>query len=155
MTRERFAGSLAEGLAQVLEDAAFLFTEPMPEPLPAARWPSEVVTARLRFVGPVCGTMALRAPLSLCSVAAEDMTGQDADAGAGAEVLGELLNMAAGVTLAGVFGPDDAWELGVPEVRVGAPAEVGDAQGADVWVGLLSDDGDPIEAAAWLEAGRA
>jgi len=151
MDLEALRDALSTSTSQVLEEAAFAFTEPA-EPDTPADWPEVVLRARLTFEGESCGALSLCAPADFCAELATDMVGE-ADDDEAAEALAELLNMVAGLTLERTFGGRCAWEIGVPEVQRLSAAKIGSAGPPHVCVRLQTDEDAPIEAAAWLHQG--
>lgn len=143
--------ALEAAVVQVLEEAAFAFTEPASDQGIAPVWPREVVRAQLPFDGPINGTFSLAAPSSLCSTIAADMTGEADDIGGGEEVLGEILNMAVGIALERSLSGQGQWELGIPAVERISSARQTDRPQPDVRIQLLTEEEEPIEATFSLE----
>lgn len=141
------SSSLAEAAARVLEDGAFLFTEPADEP-PALQ--DDVVTARIRFEGPGEGFLQVTMPTQGCTMLAANMLGvdpEDDDAAArGRDALGEILNILCGALLGEAF-PDSAEiKMGLPYVAEGREVPA-DPKGQDAKATLLAEDGFAIEVA--------
>lgn len=155
MDPEELGSALAVATRRVLEDAAFVFTEEVPEPADESAWPEVLTQAHLPFEGPVCGRFMLAASARLGDVLAAEMVGTETGVAESVEqaedALREVLNMIAGATLEQVF-RDRLWELSVAEVRRVSPAEHrASREAADVWVHLDTEESDPIELAVYLE----
>ena len=155
MDPEKLSSALAAAARRVLEDAAFVFTEEVPEPADESAWQETVSQAHLPFDGPVCGRFTLAASARLGATLAAEMLGAEPGSLESAEqaddALREVLNMIAGVTLEQFFG-DQPWELSVAEVRRVSPAEHrASRQGANVLVHLDTEESDPIELAVYLD----
>ncbi len=109
--------------AQVLEECAFLCTEPSSQPVV---WPAEVTRATLEFRGPRTGRVELSAARELTMAIAADMLGvdlEDAEASKLADgALAEITNVVTGALVAKLFGTESLYELGIPVVEHGAPS---------------------------------
>ena len=153
MDRETLRGALEAATRRVLEEAAFVFTEPTVASPDETIWPGPVVQAQLPFTGPIRGHFLLAAPSRLCGPLVADMVGV-ADGGeeVGA-VLGEILNMVAGMTLGQTLGAEELWELGVPEVKSVTPAEQVSGPRPEVWVRLDTEEDEPVEVAVFFQSG--
>jgi len=147
-TAELLAGALGE----MLEEAAFLFTEPTGEPPP---FPGEVVEARIGYQGPHSGELRLVADAALAATLAANLLGEeegDATQGRGGEAVGELLNMFVGVWVVRLFGEQSRCQLGVPRVRQLGAAEAGaPMSGAACAAHLVEEEGRRID--IWLSLG--
>ena len=146
---------LAGTLAQILEEAAFLFAEPSEEPPPYA---GEVLQARLSFMGDHEGELVLGAPPELCATLAANLLGEDeggaATTGDDEDAVGELLNMVAGALLVELYGPDAQCLLGLPRVERVAPARhEGELTGADAVATLVEEEGRRIDLSVRLTGG--
>jgi len=148
---------LARTLAQVLEEAAFVFAEATDDPAPLS---SPVLQARLTYGGDHRGELVLAAPSDLAATLAANLLGEDeggaAMTGDDADALGELLNMIAGSLLVELHGREARCSLGLPRVAL-VPAEQHDrdlAQ-ADVIASLLEEEGRRIDLSARFDAGAA
>lgn len=154
MDRDTLRVALEAATRRVLEDAAFVFTEPVAEPIDANSWPGTVIEVQLPFTGPVGGRFVLAASAELCSELAVEMLGVepgDPEADASSEdVLGELLNMLAGMTLEQALGNEGLWELGVPEARSLSAAAYVSGPRADIHIRLDTEEQEPVEAAVFL-----
>jgi len=144
MNHDIDASALTESAASVLEDAAFLFTEPAEEQLDQA---GDLVRARIRFSGPASGFLQINTPVEGCTTLAANMLGIDADDddafARGKDALGEILNILCGAVLGRAFGGHD--------ITMGLPALVANddpshaPQGSDVRAGLMTDEGFGME----------
>ena len=131
---------------QVLEECAFLCTEPSPAALSRS---DPVTRVTLEFSGPRAGRVELHAGQALALTLAADMLGVDAD-DADAErladgALAEVTNVIAGSLVASVFGTDCLVELGIPVVDHGNPEPL---SALDCGLCLLDMDGRGIEVRA-------
>ena len=144
MPAEIAADRLAELVTRMLEDAAFIFTEPSD---PAPPFPTPVLEARLTFDGPGSGELALTTTPALAQGLAANLLGLepgDPETGRRAgDALGEFVNMLAGVVVLELFGPKAQTRIGVPEVRELAAAAA--SLGATC-ASLATEDGERIDA---------
>ena len=104
---------------RILEDAAFLFANPMDGPHPTGTsW--DPVGARLSWTGPSTGTMQVWAARPLLKILAANMLGiEDTDPVAeksGCDALCEVLNMVVGNSLTEAWGPGPVFHLAIPEI---------------------------------------
>jgi len=110
--------ALTEVTAQMLEDAAFIFTEPMEN---GGSFESESMQAKIGFEGPRKGIIALIIDKSLATVLAANFLGVEPDAleamGKGRDAVGEMLNIIAGALMERIFGGEIVVNLGIPEVQ--------------------------------------
>lgn len=157
MDRDTLRSALEAATRQVLEEAAFLFTEPSTEPIDKASWPGSVIQVQLAFTGPIRGHFMLAASPELCSSLAVEMLGAEPgepEAEAQFEdAVGEILNMVAGLTLDQAIQGKALWELGVPEARSMSPGEYLSGPRSDVRVRLDTDEEEPVEVAIFIEEG--
>lgn len=115
---------LLELAAQVFQEAAFCFIEPLCYELKLS---DELLVASLDFNGKVSGRILIAAPPTFACIIAGNLLGlepDDEDVGekcAGA--LGELLNMVAGQLFSESLGADNDIQLGLPETRIMAADE--------------------------------
>jgi CheY-specific phosphatase CheX len=113
---------LQDVVSRVLEDCAFMCTEPSPE---STRWSAPITRATLEFSGPRSGTIEVYATRELTMAIAADMLGiemSDPDATELADgALGEITNVIAGALVARMFGTDCLVELGIPVVDFRIP----------------------------------
>lgn len=102
-------------LTGVLEDAAFLFTEPIEEPV---AWDGPVVAAKLAFESTQGGTLRLLGSEAASVELAANMLGvepSDPEAGAqGRAAFAEILNMIGGTFITRFFGTQVPSQLGLP-----------------------------------------
>jgi CheY-specific phosphatase CheX len=158
MDKEQLRGALAAAARQVLEDAAFVFTEEADAPTDESAWSTAISQVYLPFVGPTCGRFMLAASSRLGESLAAEMIAADPGSPESEEEaedsLRELLNMISGATLEEVF-REEPWEMAVPELRQVSPAEyLAIRLDADVWVHLDTEDADPLELAVFLGKGE-
>jgi CheY-specific phosphatase CheX len=112
--------TLGRTVIGILEEAAFLFCEPLDDPktLPVA---PEVFVAALDFRGAFAGNILLSAPSDVTLELAANLLGLEPDSpevgGKGADALGEMLNIIGGALLKEWFGASSDFEMGIPEVR--------------------------------------
>ena len=143
--------TLGRVVIEILEEAAFLFCEPMDE-MNRTELSSEVLMAKLGFTGPSSGDMIFSAPPETASEIAANLLGVDPDdpevSGKGAEAVGEILNIIGGALLKEWFGSSADFEMGIPEVMkiTGAELEKNTAQAA-LHLPLMTDEGFRIDAA--------
>lgn len=144
MTVDQVREALLRCAQAVLEESAFTFAEPAPTPPEESDWPGRVVRAELPFKGIVGGRFVIVAPAQLCRELAADMLGElemeeDQD-----EVLGEVLNMMAGMTLEEVLGAQE-WDLGVPEIA--STDGAGWLTNSELWVPihLVTEALEPVD----------
>ncbi len=106
-------------IEQVLEDAAFIFTEELEESDKPQLSSWECRAVALRFSGNPSGTVHLWADAGFMRFAAANMLGIDIDdpyaESKGIDALKELLNMVVGNYLTEVYGSAKVFELGIPE----------------------------------------
>ena len=120
---------LRETAQLILEEAAFVFTEPVEEPSP---WEETPVLGRIAFRGPRPGTLYAAATADFCMGLAANLLGDEVEnlslEAEGLGALGETLNMMCGSLTTKMFGDQEVCELGIPET---GNAVEGDA--ASVW----------------------
>lgn len=102
---------------RILEEAAFLFSEPLDESaIPPGTW--EPVGVELRWTGPSTGVMRAWADPSFLPVLAANMLGIEEDdpesQAKGLDALKESLNMIVGNCLTEAWGPGPVFHLEVP-----------------------------------------
>jgi CheY-specific phosphatase CheX len=141
---------LTQVVVQVLEECAFLSTEPSPA---TVVWAEDAACITVDFSGPQRGRVELHADEELAMTIAADMLGVDAsdpDAGRLAEgALAELANIVTGALVARLFGTDCLVELGIPIVAHRAPGPRTDSWCA---LTLVDIEGRPIDVGVNLEA---
>lgn len=153
MDPDTLRGALEAATRQVLEDVAFVFTEPTAEPVDETSWSGSVIRAELPFTGPIRGRFVLAASSALFSSLAAEMLGVepgDVEAEERESAPGEILNMVAGMTLEQTLGDVGLWELGVPEARSMSPAEYMSAPRADILVRLDTEEEEPFEVGVFV-----
>lgn len=110
---------LRRSLANVLEEAAFVFTEPTDGPSPAAQ---EALIARLAFRGDHVGELWLVVPEELGWTLAANMLGiedRSEARAASVDATGELLNILGGVLVEACWGQGVRCDFGTPTVARG------------------------------------
>lgn len=119
MNQVLLAEPIGPVVRQVLEDAAFLFCDDVPEGAPATE--GRFAEATIGFQAPRSGQLRLRLPWHVAREAAANLLGVEADdPEAEAQALaaaGELLNMISGAALQAWFGGETRWNLGNPTVE--------------------------------------
>lgn len=103
---------------RILEDAAFLFVDRMPDGnKPDRDWPP--AGAELRWAGPSRGLMRVWMDPDFLKVLAANMLGIEEDdeaaAKAGSDAMREVLNMVVGNSLTEAWGPGPVFHLEIPE----------------------------------------
>lgn len=111
---------IAEVLAEVLQNLAFMFADPAtPDELPASL--NDVLEARVSYRGSKQGTLTLLAPQALAGALAANVLGIEPDdpkAREGAlDAVGELMNIAMGRLLTELEGCTAVFDLTPPEVQ--------------------------------------
>ncbi len=154
MTPEEYAEVLGDVTARVLEEAAFVFTEPAEEDL---TWDSNVVEVQLTFSGDGNGRILMAAPEAVGLELAANLLGIEPGEDAGIDkpaeaALGEMLNMIAGPLAAGWFGEKAVCRIGAPETKtVPGSAYKGMGAGATCVVPLITEEEEPVEISAVIE----
>jgi CheY-specific phosphatase CheX len=135
--------TLSEVAAQVLEDVAFVFTEPAQA---ASPWSGGAIEATLAFSGPEQGALFVRASPGLAALFAANMLGIEIDdpevTERAKDAVGEMLNVVAGSLVARVFGTSALVHLGVPQVRASTEP---DPTLSPFSVALMTDEGERLE----------
>lgn len=140
---------LGDVLGRVLEEAAFVFTEPGAQSSPEG----PLLQAQLRYVGRHAGELCLVANERFAGAMAASILGEEEGGaeltGDDRDALGEVLNMVAGVLAVELFGPDSRCALGLPVVeRVEAEAHRGALARADAVATLVEEGGQRITLSA-------
>ena len=141
---------LNEVVVQVLEECAFLSTEPSPD---TVVWPDDAACITVAFSGPQKGQVELHADKNLAMTIAADMLGVDASDPEASRLadgaLAELANVVTGALVAKLFGTDCLVELGIPVVAHRPPG-----LRAESWcaLSLVDLEGRPIDVGVNLEA---
>jgi len=145
---------LVESLGEMLEEAAFIFTEPQEAP-PA--FPGKALEARIGYQGPHTGELRLVVDARLAGTLAANLLGEDEDAateGRAADAVGELLNMFVGVWVVKLFGEQNRCKLTVPQVREIAGAEAAvPPKGAACAAHLVEEEGRRIDVSLTVSGG--
>ncbi|MEZ5063427.1 MAG: hypothetical protein R3B81_01780 [bacterium] len=143
--------------ARVLEEAAFIFSEPAS---PASPPTGSVVEATMTFAVTDQpghhGSLMLSASPGFGTALAANLLGVEPDdpdvTARGAEALCELLNIVAGCLMEEWFPDAPGCRLGIPSARtVAATEHEARRAGAPVSGSLLSEDAERIDCAAFLE----
>jgi len=145
---------LAESLGEMLEEAAFLFTEPQAEPPP---FRGKALEARIGYQGPHSGELRLVADAALAATLAANLLGEDegdATRDKAGDAIGELLNMFVGIWVVRLFGEQNRCKLGVPKVReLGAAEAAAPPKGAACAAHLVEEEGRRIDVSLTLSGG--
>jgi CheY-specific phosphatase CheX len=154
MTREEYAEVLVDVTANVLEEAAFVFTEPAEG---GQTWEGEVVEVQLAFSGDGTGRLMMTAPKSLGLELAANLLGmepgEETDIERPAEAaFSEILNMIAGPLAVAWFGEEAVCRIGVPEAKtIAGSTHRSWSEGYTCSASLVTEEEDPIELAAVIE----
>lgn len=152
MQPEIGASALAESAARVLEDAAFLFTEPVDQAPPPD---GEMVSARIRFQGPCSGFLQINTPVEGCTLIAANMLGVDPDdddaVARGKDALGEILNILCGSVLGEAFAGGQEVTMGLPYVTSSEDARLSEHPTTDSRACLVTEEGFGVEFVLRLE----
>ncbi len=131
----------------ILEEAAFVFAEPVEEPTP---WSEDPMMGTILFHGSRPGTLTVVASKDFCLALAANLLGDETEnlslESEGLGALGETLNMMCGTLTTRIFGDQEVCELGIPETH---PATL-DALGpimekAQCRAHLESDEGQRLD----------
>ncbi len=140
---------LQRALAQVFQQAAFLFAEPADS---VPRWRESVVEAQMAFRGPLQGHLTLTVATVFASELACAIVGVEPGdprhGDATGDALGELLTMVFGNLSARLFGQETECEWGIPWAEVLDPL-IHEARfdEANVTVTLFTDERQRIDLA--------
>lgn len=109
---------LSDTLSEVLEDAAFIFTESADDTL---QWHSDVVESTITYEGQENGVLALAVDHEMAKIFAANLLGIDADEpdadAKSNEALAEMLNIVCGVFLEKWLGTNNQCRLGLPKIN--------------------------------------
>ena len=145
---------LASSLGEMLEEAAFIFTEAQADPPPFS---GQALEARIGYQGPHVGELRLVADAGLAATLAANLLGEDegdATKGKAGDAVGELLNMFVGVWVVKLFGEQNRCKLGVPRVRTLPAAEAAaPSPGAACAAHLVEEEGRRIDVSLTLTGG--
>ena len=147
MSNEMSMDVLGETVIEVLQEAAFIFAEPLEESVDDD---SDKLIAKLGFTGPSSGEMFFCCSKSLATDFAANLLGIEPDdpeaESRGGDALGEMLNIVGGALLARWFGVSGNFEMGVPSVAELDAGEVtGETTKASLLLPLITDEGDRID----------
>jgi len=128
----------------VLEEAAFLFAQPLGGRPPADEaWTA--TGARLRFAGPLRGYVELWVPERIARLMAANMLGEESDApdaeASCLDALRETLNILCGNLLTALAGEEPVFQLGTPDRCDERHPFQSRELGVDAW---LEADGQPL-----------
>jgi len=155
MADGRLAEILTRATAQLLEQAAFLFTDVTDE---EPRWAPEVVEARIHIAAARPAALSVIVSKRLAVTLTAELLGlepDDDDAEARAEdALGEVLNMLAGFVADAALGGDPPPVIGIPAVRTIPGARLGGERAdGETTVWMTTEEGEPIEVALRVGGG--
>jgi chemotaxis protein CheY-P-specific phosphatase CheC len=115
---------LESTVGKVLQDAAFVFTEPLEDDLPDE---GEVVQATLEFTGSKDGRLVFSVPPTFAIELAANLLGIEADDPTATsqknDAVGETLNIVAGILMESWLGADAQYNLSPPTTRTIPPAD--------------------------------
>jgi hypothetical protein len=136
---------LAQTIAQILEDAAFIFVEPTDMVAPDE---APLVVARVEVFGMAPASLVLAVPPSMGVEIAANLLGaepDDPDAGArAADAVGEILNMMSGALSARCSTDGKPWTFGTPVTTTAAGSSLNDLDFASCGAVLITDEGDKL-----------
>ncbi len=137
---------LIESLSEALETTAFMMPLPPEEELPA---PSQGVLVRIKFNGPVSGTVELWAGSEFAQMMAANMMGLEPDdeetQSKSTDAVKELVNIIGGVLLTKLAdSPADMFNLTVPQAEEDLNSESWEQYVAQDDVTVLDVDGFPV-----------
>jgi chemotaxis phosphatase CheX-like protein len=139
---DRVPALLTQVLGEVLQDAAYVFAEPVEGP---ASWPEPVVSARIAFESVRGGTLRLTAAPGVAAEIAANMLGVDpGDAEAqshGRAALAEVLNVIGGAFVTRYFGTAVPSQLGLPSAEILAEPPAGRTTAAAL---VVAESGEPV-----------
>lgn len=144
---------LQQTTMRIFEEAAFVFAEPMEQPMD---WPDEVIEVKLHFAGPEKGLATLALTLDFASLLAANLLGVETDDPAvqqrRLEAAGEMLNILGGALFASWFGAAAECHVGIPQVNlVRSISRNGNGGESCCAVSLLADDEYRIDAGICIE----
>ncbi len=145
--------SMIQHIVEILEEAAFIFTELADGDPP--KWSENVVLeARLGFGGEQNGTMMIAATSGPLAELAGNLLGVEPDdpdaVSKQADAFGELLNIAGGAILEAWFGTEAEVQLKVPQVRQLPVDEYEQLLNESAFrASLVTEDGQRIDTAAF------
>lgn len=147
MSNEMTLDVLGETVIDVLQEAAFIFAEPIEE---ATNDSSIKFIAKLGFTGPSSGQMFLLCSRNLATEFAANLLGIEPDdpeaESKGRDAVGEVLNIVGGALLARWFGLSGNFEMGVPNVKeLKADDVAGETANASLVLPFITDEGGRID----------
>jgi len=121
MSKLKPAEALSRVVPRILEQAAFLFPEPVENPDEFPLENHELVMATIDYSGDCNGRMAMIVPFELCSEISSNMLGEEIEETNFREkvldAFKEVLNIITGQMLTEVYGDKAVCNLQAPEVR--------------------------------------
>lgn len=115
---------LRRTFSDVLGDMAFIFVVDPDETDPPPRYTLE---AHVSYAGPRRGTLRLRCDDRFAATVAGNLLGIDPDDGVAErgriDALQELMNVVCGNVVTELYGPDELFQFGIPEVGPVRPGE--------------------------------
>ncbi|MBN2526223.1 MAG: chemotaxis protein CheX [Deltaproteobacteria bacterium] len=108
---------LSASVSQVLEDAAFIFTEEATEDL---QWKDDILKSTIRYEGEESGTLCLAVNTLLAQNVAANLLGieqeDEAAKSKAEEAVSEILNIVCGVFLESWLGKSNHCRMGIPSI---------------------------------------
>ena len=141
-TNEDAIQALTDSLSQVLEEAAFMFLEPVEEGDEPPPFEEEPLTSAMGFSGSAQGRIYLSTDRGTCMGLASELMGVDEDELSptdGEASLGELLNIVAGVLMEALYGAEALISLQPPETATGQGKQ------GQVKISMLTDMGQRFD----------
>jgi len=138
---------LFETLSEVLEDAAFIFTESADETL---GWNNSILKSSIPYAGEEQGTLSLAVDAEMAKLFAANLLGiepddEDADRKSG-EAVSEILNIVCGVLLERWLGSRNHCRLGIPStVNLSADQELAELKSSRCNAILEDEEGNRID----------
>jgi hypothetical protein len=153
MAVEISCGVLPDITARLLEEAAFVFTEPTDTPPP---FEGDVVVARLSFYGPRRGWISITSSPAFAVDLAANLLGMDREdpesKDKSEDALREVLNMIGGMVIPRWFGGEQTARIGIPETQTITPeAHQAARRKATFAASLLSEDEHRIDLTMYAE----
>jgi CheY-specific phosphatase CheX len=144
---------LQESLVCVLEEAAFVFTEPAES---APLFSGDLVRAEIAFEGAVKGNISFAVPSEIGETFAANLMAEEPGSPEvrehASEAVGEILNMVAGILLESWLGEEARYHLGTPRVRRLGELGAWPPAGSAAAISLCTEEEQPIVASVELES---
>lgn len=152
MTAQISADELAQVVAQTLEEAAFVFTEPGG---PSTATAPALLECELAFTGPQTGRLLLIVPEAFDRELAASLLGEEEEEASAqtnpGDAVGEMLNIIGGILVDQWFGSQSACMLGAPRVQKLAADEArAHCAAATCAVTLVTEEAHRVDAAVFL-----